>query len=220
MLEIDPDVALPAEPQGTEFGYNFFEELPPVEVGEIIVEGVKLKPNLDTFFKEVDLTLPLKSRLIRSLQAKDAKISNILQWLQVGDLPPDVYLIEDGILRRRIVEPTGNEFKLIVIPRSLVDHILMTAHNHGGHNGFPRMYAAIRQLYYWVGMKRDIQQHCKRCQLCAKHNIAKVKFEKTHFKGARQPMQFISMDLIGEFHPPPTISTRTQVCPYCHLHAH
>ena len=51
-------------------------------------------------------------------------------------------------------------------------------------------------------MKRDIQQHCKRCQLCAKHNIAKVKFNKTHFKGARQPMQFTSMDLIGEFYPP------------------
>ena len=158
-----------------------------------------MKPDPDMFFKEVDLTLPLKSRLIRSLQAKDTTISNILQWLQVGDLPPDVYLIGNGILRR-IVETTGNEFKP-VLPRSLVDHILMTAHNHGGHNGFPRMYAAIRQLYYWVGMKRDIQQHCKRCQLCAKHNIAKVKFKKTHFKGAGQPMQFISMDLIGEFHP-------------------
>ena len=38
--------------------------------------------------------------------------------------------------------------------------------------------------------------------MCAKHNIAKVKFEKTHFKGAQQPMKFILMDLIGEFHPP------------------
>ena len=178
------------------------KELPPVKVGETIVEGVKIKPDPNTFFKEVDLTLPLKARSIRSLQAKDAKISNILQWLQVGDLPPHIYLIENGILRRRIVEPTGNEFKPIVIPKSLVDHILMTAHDHGGHNGFLRMYAAIRHLYFWVGMKRDIQQHCKRCQLCAKHNIAKVKFKKTHFKGARQPMQFISMDLIGEFHPP------------------
>ena len=28
LLEIDPDVALPDEPTGTEFGYNFFEELP------------------------------------------------------------------------------------------------------------------------------------------------------------------------------------------------
>ena len=143
LLEIDPDVALPDEPPGTEFGYNFFEELPPVEVGEIII-GVEIKPDPDTFFKEIDLTLPLKSRSIRSLQAKDAKINNILQWLQVGDLPSNVYPIEDGILKRRIVETTGNEFRPIVLPRSLVDHILMTAHDHGGHNGFPRMYAAIR----------------------------------------------------------------------------
>ena len=50
----------------------FFEELPPVEVGEIIVEGIKLKLDPDTFFKDVVLTLPLKSRSIRSLQAKDA----------------------------------------------------------------------------------------------------------------------------------------------------
>ena len=100
------------------------------------------------------------------------------------------------------MEPTGNEFKPIVIPKSLVDHIPMTAHDHGGHNGFLRMYATIRHFYFLVGMKRDIQQYCKRCQLCEKYNIAKVKFEKTHFKGGRQPMQFISMDLIGEFHPP------------------
>ena len=103
LKEIDPDFALPTEPQGTEFRYNFFEGLPRVKVGEIIVEGVEIKLGPDTFFKEVDLTLPLKLRSIRSLQAKDAKISNILQWLQEGDLPPDVYLIEDDILKRRIV---------------------------------------------------------------------------------------------------------------------
>ena len=56
LLEIDPDVALPNEPPGTEFGYNFFKELPPVEVGEIIVKGVEIKPDPDTFFKDIDLT--------------------------------------------------------------------------------------------------------------------------------------------------------------------
>ena len=144
LMETDSDVALPAEPPSTEFGYNFFEELPPVKVDQIIVEGVEIKPDPDTFFKEVDLTLPLKLRSIRSQQAKDAKISNILQWLQLGGLPPNVYLIEDGILKRRIMETTGNEFRPVVLPRSLVDHILMMAHDHGGHNGFPRMYTAIR----------------------------------------------------------------------------
>ena len=153
LIEINPDVTLPTEPPGTEFGYNFFKELPPIEVGQIIV-GVKIKPDPDTFFKEVDLTLPLKLRSIRSLQAKGAKINNIMQWLQVGDLPLNIYLTEDSILRRRIVEPTGYEFKPIVIPKSLVDHILMRAHDHGGHNGLPRTYAAIRCLYFWIGMKR------------------------------------------------------------------
>ena len=84
----------------------------------------------------------------------------------------------------------------------MVDHVLITADDHGGHNGFPQTCAAIRWLYYWVGMERDMQQHCKCCQLCTKYNIDEVKFKKTHFKGARQPMQFISKDLIGEFHPP------------------
>ena len=83
-----------------------------------------------------------------------------------------------------------------------MDQVLVTAHDHSRHNGFPRMYASIRHLYFWVGMKKDISHHCKKCPVCAKHNVAKVKFKKTHFKGARQPMQFISMDLIGEFHPP------------------
>ena len=53
------------------------------------------------------------------------------------------------------MDTTGNEFRPIVLPKSMVDHILMRAHDHGGHNGFPRIYVAIKLLYYWVGMKRD-----------------------------------------------------------------
>ena len=40
LIEINQDVTLPMEPPGTKFGYNFFKELPPVEEGEIIIEGV------------------------------------------------------------------------------------------------------------------------------------------------------------------------------------
>ena len=202
IIQLDLDVELPTKKPGHEFGYNFLEDLPPIEVSEVIVKGVEIKPDPNTFLKDIDLTLLLKNETIRSLQAQDGKINSILERLQNGDIDGNLYMVEDGILRQRIIKPTGNEFKPIVIPKCMVDHVLLTAHDHNRHNGFPRMYASVRHLYFWVGMKKDIHRHCKRCQLCAKHNIAKVKFEKTHFKGVRQPMQFISMDLIGEFHPP------------------
>ena len=114
LIEIDPDVDLPLEKPGQELGYNFFEDLPPVKVGEIIIEGIEIKPDPDTFLKEIDLNLPLKPRSIRSLQVQDVKINMILQRLEVGELDANAYLIEDGILKRRIMEQTGNGFKPIV----------------------------------------------------------------------------------------------------------
>ena len=64
--------------------------------------------------------------------------------LEVGDLDASVYIIEDDILRRRIIKTTGNEFRPKVLLKSMVDHILVTAQDHGGHHGFPRMHAVIR----------------------------------------------------------------------------
>ena len=46
------------------------------------------------------------------------------------------------------MEQTGNEFKPIVLPKSMVDFVLMTTHNHSGHSRFPGTYAAIRCLYF------------------------------------------------------------------------
>ena len=87
-------------------------------------------------------------------------------------------------------------------PESLIQSILKTAHDESGHNGFPRMYSAIRRLYYWKGIKEDILQHCRNCYTCQLHKTAAVKFKAKHFKPSLKPMDFIAMDLIGEFHPP------------------
>ena len=73
IIQLDPDVELPTEKPGHEFGYNFLEDLPPIEVSEVIIEGVEIKPDPHTFSKDIDLTLPLKNETIRSLQAQDGK---------------------------------------------------------------------------------------------------------------------------------------------------
>ena len=92
----------------------------------------------------------------------------------------------------------------------------MLAHNEQGHNGFKRTHSALKTLYYWKGMKRHIQLYCRRCRMCARHNIQTQELQKEHFSAPPQPMEFIAMDLIGEFHP--GIQQRKQVCTHSNLY--
>ena len=102
-------------------------------------------------------------------------------------------------------------------PESLIQSILQTAHDESGHNGFPRTYSAIRRLYYWKGIKEDVLQHCRNCYTCQLHKTAAVKFEAKHFKPSLKPMDFIAMDLIGEFHLPSSQGNRYALTGVCML---
>ena len=95
----------------------------------------------------------------------------------------------------------GHEFRTIYVPSVLIFQVLQTAHDDLGHNGFPRTYAALKRVFFWKGMKEDIRKHCKTCATCQLHKLENVKFERKIFKPSLQPMDFICMDLIGEFHP-------------------
>ena len=51
-------------------------------------------------------------------------------------------------------------------------------------------------------MKPSLQKHIKNCNLCQQRNTQVVPYAQLHFDSATFPMEFISMDLIGEFSPP------------------
>ena len=79
----------------------------------------------------------------------------------------------------------------------MISTALLLAHDHTGHNGFRRTYAALKWLYYWKGVKKDVLMHCKHCQVCAKQKVEKTKFIKDNFRLGSMPMEFISMDLVS-----------------------
>ena len=89
----------------------------------------------------------------------------------------------------------------IVVPDILKDCLLILAHDKSGHNGFRRTYISLKNGNYWKGMKKSVHGHCTNCQVCAKHNIKTQQLRNEHFSSPPQPMEFIAMDLIGEFHP-------------------
>ena len=145
---------------------------------------------------------PNRPQRLKRLQQQDANIETLKCKLQHNKLDKEYYSMdENGLLTRKVVDG-GHQFHAIYLPDVLVFQVLQTAHDDLGHNGFPRTYAGLKRVFYWKGMKEDIRKHCKTCATCMLHKLENVKFERKVFKPSLQPMDFICMDLIGEFHPP------------------
>ena len=117
---------------------------------------------------------------------------------------------------RKVIDG-GHEFRAIYLPSVLIFQVLQTAHDDFGHNGFPRTYAALKRVFFWKGMKEDIRKHCKTCATCQLHKLENMKFKRKIFKPSLQPMDFICMDLIGEFHPPTSCGHRYALTAVCML---
>ena len=57
-------------------------------------------------------------------------------------------------------------------------------------------------------MRTQILQYCKHCKVCAQQKVQKTQFEKQIFEPGVQPMEFICMDLVSEFHLPSSKGNR------------
>ena len=208
LIAIDPDTPTMPEEPGYEFGYAIFEEFPKVqtktyEVNEVIVgtkkEIIKNDPDLQNSLQCIEnLIAPQR---LRKLQQQDTNIEILKCKLQNNRLDKEYYSLDENELLTRKVIDGGHEFRGIYLPSILIFQVLRTAHDDLGHNGFPRTYATLKRVFFWKGMKEDIRKHCKTCATCQLHKLENVKFERKIFKPSLQPMDFICMDLIGEFHP-------------------
>ena len=205
LIDIDPDTQLTPEGNGYEFGYAVFEELPdihPFKINEVIAGDKEIKndPDLHDALQCID-NLIAPERL-KCLQEQDATIEMLKHKLTHNKLDKEYYSIdENGLLTRKVMDD-GHEFCTIYLSAVLVLQVLWAAHDDLGHNGFPRTYAALKQVFYWKGMKENIRDYCKMCTTCTLHRSENIKFERKVFHPSLLRMDFICMDLIGEFHPP------------------
>ena len=208
LIAIDPDTPTTPEEPGYEFGYAIFEEFPKVqtktyEVNEVIVgtdkKIIKNDPELQNSLQCIQN--PIAPQRLRRLQQQDTNIEILKCKLQNNRLDKEYYSLDENELLTRKVIDGGHEFRAIYLPSVLIFQVLRTAHDDLGHNGFPRTYAALKRVFFWKGMKEDIRKHFKTCATCQLHKLENVKFERKIFKPSLQPMDFICMDLIGEFHP-------------------
>ena len=228
LIEFDESIKLPEEEPGYEFGYTPFKELPPARVTvieEVIISenqgdqspgSLKIQHN-NPVAKDIEIKLPLTNSRMKELQEQDPLVGQLRKQWSERKLDRKHFTMEDEILKKKTVI-NGILYTPTVVPDVLKDCLLILAHDKQGHNGFKRTYSSLKQLYHWKGMKKTIQRHCNACSMCAKHDIKVQQIQKEHFKVPPQPMEFIAMDLIGEFHPPP-LKQRKQVCTHSGMHA-
>ena len=202
LIDIEPQIQPEPEPEGYEFGYYTFDTLPTLEVTN--VEATQ-KESPDTKDKDASdgklWKLPISNDTLSRLQQEDVFCKNILNQIEKGNtIEGQLYLIRDKILKRYVVDG-DNTYGITMIPRAITTQILRMAHDELRHNGTHRTYTLLKRLYYWKGLKPSVEKHIKVCYQCQKRNKQVVKYAMLHFDVTSFPMQFISMDLIGEFHP-------------------
>ena len=112
-----------------------------------------------------------------------------------------MYTVKDKLLKRYVIYG-DNTHETTLIPRAITAQVLQMVHDHLGHNSTHRTYTLLKKLYYWKGLKPSAEKCIKMCYQYQRRNRQVVKYTTLHFDVATFPMQFISMDLIGEFHPP------------------
>ena len=247
LVQIDPEIKLPEEEEGKEYGYAVFESLPPLLTknelnsliqGRVTYENLQsldqsptnLKTNVTStsqdvgttqekdkpiFLPDEEIKIPIEDEKLIQMQKRDKFCKNLLNQLESGKLASkNPYYIEDNILKR-YVDDKKQRFEVTVLPRDLAGVALQLAHEGMGHNGVPRTYTLLRRLYYWKGLKPMVKTHVKACKLCQMHNKQVIKYDKLNFKTQPAPMKFISMDIIGEFHPPSAKGNRYALTVVC-----
>ena len=62
----------------------------------------------------------------------------------------------------------GLKYDSTVTPGSLIPIILHEFHDSNGHQGMIHIFEAMRRIYWWPKLCKDIVKHINRCNICAK----------------------------------------------------
>ena len=201
LIEITPEIEQEPEPPGQEFGYDIFETLEPIETTTHYINELKEEIQIkheaipDDLLPIVDLT---ESQL-EDIQMKDKFIKNIVNRLVAKQQPEGKPYYLEGKLLKKYIYDNKQRFEVTVVSPNCAPLLLNLAHDQLGHNGTARTYMLLKRIYYWKGMKTDVSNYVKQCKLCQKQKILPVKYVSGHFSAPMAPMEFISMDLIGDF---------------------
>lgn len=160
--------------------------------------------------------------VMQEAQQEDRDIQPIYDWISAGASKPkwcevapmstvtksywaqwESLVMHNRVLCRKWESVNGKDAHLqVVVPRKRVSDVLRFFHDgaSGGHLGVKRTLMKIRQRFYWINCREDVEAWCRRCTSCSS-----VKGPHTRSRGALKvynvgaPWERIALDVAGPF---------------------
>eukprot|EP00731_Ephydatia_muelleri_P036277 Em0229g3a len=132
---------------------------------------------------------------MRQFQSVDPIIGPVYTAVSLGELPSSEELNTWG---RENLED-ANKFQFI-LPYVLHDEVLKDLHEGaaGGHLGKGKMLGRLKERLYWPGCGEDVEEWCKRCDICARRkSTAPKRRAGLQTLRAGYPMQTVCVDIMG-----------------------
>ena len=150
---------------------------------------------------------------LRKLQDNDESLSRprIIADGAPGAAAREKFFRQDGLIYRRYSPPGSDDdahsIDQLVLLTPLHPAVLKLAHDipMAGHLGCKKTTDRILQRFYWPGVFRDVQDHCRNCTQCQKSSTRVVKKAPlVPLPIMDEPFRRIAMDIVG---PLPRISS-------------
>ena len=175
-LSRNPQRGTPAE-RVSESEFQVFSVKGGNSEAEEIASLLALEHDMDEYKPNVDNCNQLESLAIE--QRRDDGIREIISYMEDGELPPDLkksrktaaqatqFVLSEGILY--FLDAKRHYKKRAVVPSHLRKTLIEDVHGGplGGHFAANRLYNTLVRSWWWDGMYRDVEYHCKNCPQCA-----------------------------------------------------
>lgn len=160
----------------------------------------------------------------RVAQRSDPDLAPVVRWLEASDERPSWQVVaaespaakclvsqwetlsidESGVLVKRweAVGGMGRDAWLVVVPRTMRPELLKEVHAGvtSGHVGEKRTLQRLRQRFYWGGMRSDVTEWCRACDVCsAKKGPAHRNRAPLQLYNVGAPMERVAVDIAGPF---------------------
>ena len=143
---------------------------------------------------------PVTATDIRSWTQQDKKLSQVLQYVQLGwpsDGDPDLEPYSSRRLELSSFEGCIMWGTRIVIPPPGRQAVLQELHE--GHPGISRMRALARMYVWWPGINSDIEKSVRLCQPCQDVQSSPPPAPLNPWKWPTRPWARLHMDFAGPF---------------------